>query len=52
MFREGRESSTKKQEEKARLDPVKSRRPDLPVYGPGMLCLDKNSKLYFGFENQ
>ncbi|KAH3695028.1 WD repeat-containing protein 70-like [Dreissena polymorpha] len=35
MFRQQRESSTKKQEERARKDPVKSHRPDLPVYGPG-----------------
>jgi len=36
MFRQQRESSTKKQDERARRDPVKSHRPDLPVYGPGM----------------
>ena len=35
MFREGRPTSTRKQEEKVRKDPVKSHRPDLPVYGPG-----------------
>ncbi|WAR23141.1 WDR70-like protein [Mya arenaria] len=35
MFRQQRESSTKKQDERARKDPVLSRRPDLPVYGPG-----------------
>ena len=35
MFRQNRESSTKKQDEKARKDPVKSHRPDLPIYGPG-----------------
>ena len=35
MFREGRQTSTRKQEEKARKDPVKSHRPDLPVHGPG-----------------
>lgn len=35
MFRQNRETSTKKQEEKARRDPVKSHRPDLPIYGPG-----------------
>lgn len=35
MFRQQRETSTKKQEEKARKDPTKSHRPDLPVYGPG-----------------
>ena len=35
MFRQGRETSTKKQEERARRDPVKSHRPDLPIYGPG-----------------
>jgi hypothetical protein len=31
MFREERQSSTKKQADKARKDPVKSRRPDLPM---------------------
>ncbi|GAB1607133.1 WD repeat-containing protein 70-like [Argonauta hians] len=35
MFREGRPMSTRKQEEKIRKDPVKTRRPDLPVSGPG-----------------
>ncbi|CAI9743068.1 repeat-containing 70 [Octopus vulgaris] len=35
MFREGRPMSTRKQEEKVRKDPVKTRRPDLPVSGPG-----------------
>ena len=35
MFRERRQTSTRKQEEKARKDPVKSHRPDLPVHGPG-----------------
>lgn len=35
MFRQQRESSTKKQEERARRDPTKSHRPDLPIYGPG-----------------
>ena len=35
MFRQQRESSTRKIEEKARRDPVKSHRPDLPIYGPG-----------------
>lgn len=36
MFRESRPTSTRKQEEKLRKDPVKSHRPDLPVHGPGM----------------
>lgn len=31
MFREERQRSTKRQEERARKDPVKSRRPDLPL---------------------
>lgn len=35
MFREGRPISTRKQEEKVRKDPLKTRRPDLPVSGPG-----------------
>ncbi|CAG5122060.1 unnamed protein product [Candidula unifasciata] len=35
MFRQGRPTSTRKQEEKVRKDPVKSHRPDLPVIGPG-----------------
>lgn len=35
MFREARPTSTKKYEEKVRKDPVKSRRPDLPINGPG-----------------
>ncbi|PVD23599.1 hypothetical protein C0Q70_16871 [Pomacea canaliculata] len=35
MFRESRPTSTRKQEEKLRKDPVKSHRPDLPVHGPG-----------------
>jgi len=34
IFREQRETSTRKKEEKARKDPVKSHRPDLPVTGP------------------
>lgn len=36
MFRTEKEKSTKKVKEKARADPVKSRRPELPVAGPGM----------------
>lgn len=35
LFREERARSTRKQMEKDRLDPTKSRRPDLPVTGPG-----------------
>ncbi|XP_070195487.1 WD repeat-containing protein 70-like isoform X2 [Littorina saxatilis] len=35
MFREGRPTSTRKQEERVRKDPIKSHRPDLPMYGPG-----------------
>jgi len=35
MFRKERPTSTRKYEEKLRNDPVKSRRPDLPIYGPG-----------------
>ncbi|XP_014663591.1 PREDICTED: WD repeat-containing protein 70-like [Priapulus caudatus] len=35
MFREERPRSTKKINEKARADPVKSHRPDLPFHGPG-----------------
>ncbi|XP_067677525.1 WD repeat-containing protein 70-like [Haliotis asinina] len=35
MFRQGKPTSTRKQEEKVRKDPLKSRRPDLPVSGPG-----------------
>ncbi|KAK3591263.1 hypothetical protein CHS0354_010628 [Potamilus streckersoni] len=35
MFRQARQTSTKKFEEKLRRDPVKTKRPDLPVYGPG-----------------
>jgi hypothetical protein len=35
MFREEKPRSTRKQDEKARKDPVKSKRPDLPVCGPG-----------------
>ena len=31
MFKEDRQKSTKRQEEKARKDPVKSKRPDLPL---------------------
>ena len=31
MFREDRQRSTKRQEEKARKDPIKSKRPDLPL---------------------
>lgn len=31
LFKEDRQRSTKRQEEKARKDPVKSRRPDLPL---------------------
>ena len=35
MFRVSRPSNTRKFEEKLRKDPVKSHRPDLPIYGPG-----------------
>nr|XP_039262146.1 WD repeat-containing protein 70-like [Styela clava] len=35
MYREQRERSTKKQLEKARKDPVKSRKPQPPLSGPG-----------------
>ncbi|XP_013385487.1 WD repeat-containing protein 70-like [Lingula anatina] len=35
MFKEERQKSTKKITEKSRQDPVKSRRPDLPITGPG-----------------
>lgn len=35
LFREDRPRSSKKRQEKDRKDPVKSRRPDLPVTGPG-----------------
>ena len=31
LFKEDRQRSTKRQEEKARKDPVKSKRPDLPL---------------------
>ena len=44
MFRQGRETSTKKQEERARRDPVKSHRPDLPIYGPGKYKLMPQSE--------
>ncbi|KAL8593530.1 hypothetical protein ACOMHN_061508 [Nucella lapillus] len=37
MFREGRPTSTRKQEERVRKDPLKSHRPDLPVTGPGFV---------------
>lgn len=43
MFREERAKSTKKIQEKARADPVKSHRPDLPVQGPGKYILLCNS---------
>ncbi|KAK6179715.1 hypothetical protein SNE40_012016 [Patella caerulea] len=35
MFRDSRPTSTRKQEERVRKDPTKSKRPDLPVSGPG-----------------
>ncbi|KAK2155022.1 hypothetical protein LSH36_251g04039 [Paralvinella palmiformis] len=35
MFRQTKPSSTRRQEEKARKDPVKSHRPELPMSGPG-----------------
>ncbi|CAG8618197.1 1593_t:CDS:10, partial [Dentiscutata heterogama] len=35
MFRDDRPKSTKRKREKLRKDPVASRRPDLPVNGPG-----------------
>ncbi|XP_022317933.2 WD repeat-containing protein 70-like [Crassostrea virginica] len=35
MFKETKSTSTKKFEEKVRKDPVKSKRPDLPMTGPG-----------------
>lgn len=35
MFREGDERSGKRKREKDRMDPRKSRRPELPVNGPG-----------------
>ncbi|GAB6022136.1 WD repeat-containing protein 70 [Chamberlinius hualienensis] len=35
LFREERPKSTRKRMEKDRKDPIKSRRPDLPVTGPG-----------------
>ena len=35
MFKEDRPKSTRKHEEKARKDPIRSKRPDLPVTGPG-----------------
>jgi len=38
MFRKERPTSTRKYEEKLRKDPVKSQRPDLPIYGPGSFC--------------
>ncbi|XP_064625112.1 WD repeat-containing protein 70-like [Lineus longissimus] len=36
MFREEKPRSTRKQDEKSRKDPIKSKRPDLPVSGPGV----------------
>ena len=45
MFREGRQTSTRKQEEKARKDPVKSHRPDLPVHGPGKIMTFRRNKV-------
>lgn len=36
MFKETKSTSTKKFEEKVRKDPIKSKRPDLPITGPGM----------------
>lgn len=35
MFRKNKPMSTRKQEEKARQDPIQSHRPDLPMAGPG-----------------
>jgi WD repeat-containing protein 70 len=35
MFRDGEERGTKRKREKDRMDPKKSRRPELPVTGPG-----------------
>lgn len=35
LFREERARSTRKQMEKDRMDPLRSRRPDLPMTGPG-----------------
>lgn len=35
MFRDGEERGTKRKREKDRMDPRKSRRPELPVTGPG-----------------
>ncbi|ESP03611.1 hypothetical protein LOTGIDRAFT_224256 [Lottia gigantea] len=35
MFREGRPTTSRKVEERLRKDPAKSKRPDLPVSGPG-----------------
>ncbi|XP_062568772.1 WD repeat-containing protein 70-like [Saccostrea cucullata] len=35
MFKENKTTSTKKFEEKVRKDPIKSKRPDLPITGPG-----------------
>lgn len=36
MFKETKSTSTKKFEEKVRKDPIRSKRPDLPMTGPGM----------------
>lgn len=36
MFKETKSTSTKKFEERVRKDPIKSKRPELPVTGPGM----------------
>jgi WD repeat-containing protein 70 len=35
MFRDGEERGTKRRREKERMDPRKSKRPELPVTGPG-----------------
>lgn len=35
MFRDGDERSAKRKREKDRMDPRKSKRPDLPITGPG-----------------
>ena len=49
MFRERRPTSTHRQEEKLRKDPVKSHRPDLPVTGPGWIYIMPSSYLHVYF---
>ena len=44
MFRKNKPMSTRKQEEKARQDPVQSHRPELPMAGPGMFYMFSNNK--------